>query len=265
MPRRARDGGEDILARYRPQRFAELAQGLAYPGVARITGSVAAGKVGPIILHGPPGCGKTSVARLLGRALLCNCRQEGEYDPCNSCQACEVRWSSRTWGDMDAYEFDATNMPVADIVEMIKETRYFGFCFAASTSPWRFFFVDEVHRGGPRSAERYLKIVDDARRYVVFAFATTSPGMLPQALLERCNCVHIGPPPADRCLEWLTEIAAKEGAECEPGALERLVALTGCVPRLCLRYLQGALFVDAKTVRCAAVEQVAADYPRGEP
>jgi len=167
-----------VLARkYRPQTFGEL---LEQEHITRTLGNaITAGRVAHAILFaGPRGTGKTTVARILAKAL--NCRAEGTAAPCNDCRSCRDITAGHA---VDVYEIDgASNNSVDQIRELRENVKYM-----PAHSPYKIYIIDEVHMLSTPAFNALLKTLEEPPAHVLFMFATTEPHKIPITILSRCQ------------------------------------------------------------------------------
>ncbi len=204
-----------IARKYRPETFAQVV------GQDHVTATLRAamrrGKLSHAYLFsGPRGCGKTTVARLLAKALNCTDMQDG--DPCGVCATCTgiARGSF-----MDVLEIDAASNTGVDNVRELRDMAK----LAAGEGNSRVFIIDEVHMLSKGAFNALLKILEEPPPRVFFFFATTEPNKIPRTILSRCQRFDFRLLNRDQLTERMREICAAEGAAVDDSGLRILVSL----------------------------------------
>jgi DNA polymerase-3 subunit gamma/tau len=207
-----------VLARkYRPQSFAEV---LEQEHITRTLGNaVNAGRVAHAILFaGPRGTGKTTVARILAKAL--NCRAESSDLPCNQCRSCLDITAGHA---VDVYEIDgASNNSVDQIRELRENVKYM-----PAHSPYKIYIIDEVHMLSTPAFNALLKTLEEPPAHVIFMFATTEPHKIPITILSRCQRFDFRRVRVSAIAAYLATVCQREGIEMGAQSLDLIARESG--------------------------------------
>ncbi|MFQ5514988.1 MAG: DNA polymerase III subunit gamma/tau [Myxococcota bacterium] len=204
---------EVLARRFRPQTFEEVA------GQTHVTQTLANALRSDrlphaLLLAGPRGVGKTSIARILARSL--NCDEGPTVNPCGRCAPCREIAASTS---MDVQEVDAASHTGVDRVrEILDSIRY-----AAAPGKHRIFIIDEVHMLSTAAFNALLKTLEEPPPRSLFILATTDPQKIPATVLSRVQRFDLKRLGAAELLESLRRITTSEGIEVSDAVLHGLI------------------------------------------
>jgi len=191
-----------VLARkWRPQRFEDV---LGQQAVTRtLKNALKSRRIAQaFVFSGPRGCGKTTTARILARAL--SCAKGPTPDPCGVCDACIEIAEGR---DIDVLEIDAaTHTGVDNVREVVIE----GLAIAPVRNRYKVFIIDEVHMLSASSFNALLKSIEEPPPHVIFMMATTEQHKIPDTVLSRSQVYEFRTIPVKTVSERLRAIATEE-------------------------------------------------------
>ncbi|MEK9134812.1 MAG: DNA polymerase III subunit gamma/tau [Patescibacteria group bacterium] len=205
-----------LYRKYRPQTFAEV---IGQEHVVKtLTNALSANLISHAYLFdGPRGSGKTTIARLLAKALNCQNRKEGEAEPCNKCPSClEINQGNA----MDIIEIDAASNRGIDEIKELKE----GIKFVPTKSKYKVFIFDESHQLTKEASNALLKTLEEPPSHAIFILATTEIHKMIPTIISRCQRFDFRKLTVPEIIESLEIVSGKEKIKIEKAALE-LIAL----------------------------------------
>jgi DNA polymerase-3 subunit gamma/tau len=202
-----------LARRWRPQKFEDV---VGQDHVVRtLQNAISSGRIAHAYLFtGVRGVGKTSIARILAKAL--NCEKGPTPTPDNSCSICNEITAGTS---VDVLEIDgASNTGVDDVRELRENVRYM-----PQSSRYKIYIIDEVHMLSNAAFNALLKTLEEPPPHIIFIFATTEPQKIPATILSRCQRFDFKRIPREKILESLKQISISEGVTIEESDL-RLIA-----------------------------------------
>src|SRR3989344_2702245 len=212
-----------LYRKYRPQTFAEVV------GQNHIKTTIQSelenGKIAHAYLFsGPRGLGKTTMARLLAKAVNCLKRKDDQSEPCNACDACQEVITSRS---LDVIEIDAASHTGVDNVRenIINHSR-----FTPTSRKYKVFIIDEVHMLSISAFNALLKTLEEPPAHAIFILCTTEIHKLPQTIISRCQRFDLRKVSLKDLKARLEKIAQAEGKKIEGEVLINIARHSeGCV------------------------------------
>ncbi|MFW6158153.1 MAG: DNA polymerase III subunit gamma/tau [Planctomycetota bacterium] len=202
-----------VLARkYRPRTFDEVVG--QESAAETLRNAITSGRVAHAYLFsGPRGVGKTSMARILAKAL--NCEKGVSPTPCNECSICR---RIETGDDVDVVEIDgASNNSVDQVRQLRENVRY-----APARATYKIYIIDEVHMLSTAAFNALLKTLEEPPAHVKFIFATTEPHKLLDTIKSRCQRFDFRRIPSSSIAEHLRMICGKEEIRADDEALDAI-------------------------------------------
>jgi DNA polymerase-3 subunit gamma/tau len=202
-----------LYRRYRPQRFDDVVGQRS--AISVLKQAVASKSLGHAYLFsGPRGCGKTTVARLIAKAVNCT-SPEADAEPCGKCENC----LSISRGDnLDIVEIDgASNNGVDEVRELKSHVALSPF-----NSRYKVYIIDEVHMLSLAAFNALLKTLEEPPENVIFILATTDPYKVPVTIRSRCQHIPFHRISESDMLQRLIHVSRSEGLNAEEEALREI-------------------------------------------
>ncbi|MEN8189930.1 MAG: DNA polymerase III subunit gamma/tau [Thermodesulfobacteriota bacterium] len=203
-----------VLARKsRPQTFDEVVG--QRPVVKTLQNSLTRNRVAHAILFsGVRGVGKTTLARIMAKAL--NCEAGPAANPCDSCTSCN---EIKNGTSLDLHEIDgASNRGIQEIRELKEKIK-----FLPTSSKYKIIIIDEVHMLTTEAFNALLKTLEEPPDHVFFMFATTELHKIPITILSRCQRYELKRISATELTDHFSKLTREEGVELDPEGLDLIV------------------------------------------
>ena len=201
-----------LYREWRPMVFADVIGQSAV--VKTLLRQITTGRIAHAYLFcGSKGTGKTSLAKIMSRAV--NCLQPKEGEPCGVCEVCKAILSEST---LDVVELDAaSNNSVDNVRDLLEQVRY-----PAQVGKYKVYIIDEVHMLSTAAFNALLKTLEEPPEHVVFIMATTEPQRIPATILSRVQRFDISRIPAALIQQRMDRALNHLQIHAEPEALQMI-------------------------------------------
>ena len=202
---------EALYRKYRPSTFADV---VGQEHIERtLKNAIEQDKVSHAYLFcGPRGTGKTTTARILAKALMCE--KGPTIEPDGTCEECQAIAQGT---HPDVYELDAASRTG---VENVREEIISRVSYAPTRGAWKVYIIDEVHMLSTAAFNALLKTIEEPPSHVVFILCTTDPQKVPETILSRCQRFDFHRISIESIVARLGAVCAEEGVEFEAEALD---------------------------------------------
>jgi DNA polymerase-3 subunit gamma/tau len=199
------------------------------------------------LFTGTRGVGKTTLARIVAKAL--NCETGITATPCGTCSSCQEIDGGRF---VDYIELDAaSNRGVEDMTSLLEKATY-----APTRGRFKVYVIDEVHQLSGHAFNAMLKTLEEPPEHVKFILATTDPQKIPVTVLSRCLQFNLKQMPPGHIVDHLSHVLDEEGVSFEPAALRHIAKAAAGSMRDALSLLDQAIAHGAGKVEEAGVRDM---------
>jgi len=237
-----------LYRKYRPKTFSEV---IGQEHIVKVlTNALSSDETSHAYLFsGPRGSGKTTIARLLAKALNCENRKDGTAEPCNQCQSClEINQGK----SIDLIEIDAASNRGIDEIRELRD----GIRFAPVKSKYKVFVIDEAHQLTEAASNALLKTLEEPPSHAVFILATTEVHKILPTIASRCQHFDFKKLSFAEIIKKLAYIAKNEEVEIEKPAFELIARNSEGSFRDAESLLDQVITLEDKNITVKEVEEI---------
>ncbi len=228
---------EKFTLRYRPRTFDEIVGQTSV--VKSLRGMLDRKKINrTMLIHGPYGSGKTSLARLIATYLNCSGHKKLADDPCGECESCK-RMRTVPPSFTDYHEQNAASTRGINDIRSLREQSRF-----APSSKKRIFVLDEVHQLTPEAFQAFLKVLEEPPSKTVFILCTTELRKIPRTIISRCARYEVKPVSSEETVKVMQRIVETEGLDIkvfDEDLLNRIAVVVEGNPRDAIETLESVV------------------------
>lgn len=232
--------------KYRPKNFFEV---IGQEHIIRIlTNELKTNKIAHAYLFcGPRGTGKTTMARLLAKAV--NCLNLKNAEPCNQCSSCLEINSGKA---LDLIEIDAASHRGIDEIRELRE----GIKFTPTRLKYKVFVIDEAHQLTKEAFNALLKTLEEPPRHAIFILATTEPHKILVTIISRCQRLDFRKFSLGEIVKRLSAIAKQEKVSIEPKALKLIAVIADGDLREAISLLDQIITLEDQKITLHEVQSI---------